>query len=84
MLIVAEKGREEEVFRRVPKWGLDAVTIGVVTDSGKLRVKDHGEVVAEIPSRALANEAPLYDRPHTQATCERFRSDAPGLPQSRT
>ena len=64
MLIVAEKGREDEVFAVFKKWGLDAVTIGVVTNDGMLRVKDHGEVVAEIPNRELADEAPLYDRPH--------------------
>jgi len=29
-----------------------------------LRVKNHGEIVAEIPNRELADEAPLYDRPH--------------------
>jgi len=66
MLLVAEKGREEEVFRVFRKWGLDAVTIGQVTGDGMLRVRHHGEVVAEIPNRALADEAPLYDRPHTQ------------------
>src|SRR4051812_42244586 len=65
MLLVAQKGREDEVFRVFHKWGLDAVTIGRVTDTGKLCVKDHGVVVAEIPNRALADEAPLYDRPHT-------------------
>jgi phosphoribosylformylglycinamidine synthase II len=65
MLLVAEKGREEEVVRVYKKWGLDAVTIGVVTDDGMLRVKDHGKVVAEMPNRALADEAPIYDRPHT-------------------
>ncbi|HSR08196.1 MAG TPA: phosphoribosylformylglycinamidine synthase subunit PurL, partial [Bryobacteraceae bacterium] len=64
MLIVAEKGREDEVFAVFKKWGLDAVTIGVVTNDGMLRVKDHGKVVAEIPNRELADEAPLYDRPH--------------------
>ncbi len=67
MLLVAEKGREEEVFRVFRKWGLDAVEIGVVTGDGKLRVRQHGEVVAEIPNRELADEAPLYDRPHTHA-----------------
>src|SRR5689334_9186657 len=41
MLLVAQLGREEEVFRVFHKWGLDAVTIGHVTDDGKLRVKDH-------------------------------------------
>jgi phosphoribosylformylglycinamidine synthase len=66
MLLVAEKGREDEVFRVFHKWGLDAVTIGTVTDTGRLIVKDRGAVVADIPSRELANEAPLYDRPHTK------------------
>ncbi len=65
MLLVAERGREQEVFEVFHKWGLDASTIGVVTGDGMLRVKDHGEVVAEIPNHALASEAPLYDRPHT-------------------
>ncbi len=66
MLLVADKGREEEVYRVFRKWGLEAVEIGVVTGDGKLRVKHHGEMVAEIPNRELADEAPLYDRPHTE------------------
>ncbi len=66
MLLVAEKGREEEVFRVFRKWGLDATTVGLVTDDGMLRVKDHGKVVAEISNRALADEAPIYDRPHNK------------------
>ena len=67
MLLVAEKGREDEVFRVFRKWGLDAVTIGTVTGDGLLRVKQHGAAVAEIPNRELADEAPLYDRPHVDA-----------------
>src|SRR6185295_6714665 len=47
------------------KWGLEAAEIGVVTNDGKLRVRHHGEVVVELPNRELADEAPLYDRPHT-------------------
>jgi phosphoribosylformylglycinamidine synthase len=66
MLLVAGKGRENEVFRVFRKWGLEAVEIGVVTSDGKMRVKQHGAVVAEIPARELAEEAPLYDRPHTE------------------
>jgi phosphoribosylformylglycinamidine synthase II len=65
MLLVAEKGREEEVFRVFRKWGLDAVTIGEVTGDGLLRVRHKGAVEAEIPNHALAEEAPRYDRPHT-------------------
>jgi phosphoribosylformylglycinamidine synthase subunit PurL len=66
MLLVAEKGREEEVFRVFRKWGLDAVTVGQVTGDGLLRVRQHGEIVAEIPNQPLADCAPLYDRPHTK------------------
>ena len=62
MLLVAEKGREEEVFGVFEKWGLDAVEIGMVTDDGKLRVRHHGESSPRFP-RTLADEAPLYDRP---------------------
>ncbi len=65
MLLVAMRGREEEVFSVFRKWGLDAVQIGVVTSDGMLRVKNHGEVQAEIPNRALADEAPRYNRPFT-------------------
>lgn len=66
MLLVAEKGREGEVFQVFRKWGLDAVTIGIVTDDGLLRVRHQGRVEAEIPNHAIAEEAPKYDRPHTK------------------
>ncbi|MGO9825774.1 MAG: phosphoribosylformylglycinamidine synthase subunit PurL [Terriglobales bacterium] len=63
MLLVAQKGREEEVFRVFQKWGLDAVEIGRVTSDAKMRVLEHGKVVAEIPNAALTDDAPLYKRP---------------------
>ena len=63
MLLVAQKGREQEVFRVFEKWGLDAVEVGKVTNNNKLRVLQHGEVVAEIPNPALTDEAPVYKRP---------------------
>ena len=63
MLLVAQKGREQEVFRVFEKWGLDAVEVGKVTTDNKLRVLQHGEVVAEIPNQALTDDAPMYKRP---------------------
>ncbi len=63
MLLVAQKGREQEVFRVFEKWGLDAVEVGRVTSDGKMRVLHHGEVVAEIPNQALTDDAPVYKRP---------------------
>jgi phosphoribosylformylglycinamidine synthase len=83
MLLVAEKGREDEVFKVFKKWGLDAVTIGVVTDDGKLRIRHHGKVEAEIPNKALADEAPKYDRPHNVAPYRTAPREAPGpIPES--
>ncbi|MBZ5548168.1 MAG: phosphoribosylformylglycinamidine synthase subunit PurL [Acidobacteriia bacterium] len=63
MLLVAQKGREEEVFRVFQKWGLDAVEVGRVTRDAKMRVLEHGKVVAEIPNSALTDDAPVYKRP---------------------
>ncbi len=63
MLLVAEKGREDEVLRVFEKWGLDAIPIGRVINEPTMRVLEHGKVVAEIPNQALTDEAPLYHRP---------------------
>jgi phosphoribosylformylglycinamidine synthase len=63
MLLVAQKGREQEVFRVFEKWGLDAVEVGKVTTDNKLRVLQRGEIVAEIPNQALTDDAPVYKRP---------------------
>ncbi len=63
MLLVAQRGREQEVFRVFEKWGLDAIEIGRVTSDAKMRVLEHGEVVAEIPNAALTDDAPVYKRP---------------------
>lgn len=65
MLMVAERGREPEVLDIFRKWGLDAVEIGTVTADGRLRVRHHGTVVAELETDFLSEDAPLYDRPRT-------------------
>src|SRR5215813_7375234 len=63
MLLVVKRGREAEVERIFDKWDLHASHIGEVTTDGMLRVKEHGKLVAEIPNRALTDEAPVYNRP---------------------
>ncbi len=62
MLIIVHKGREEEVKRIFDKWDLPWAEIGRVTDTGRMVVRNQGQVVADIPARKLADEAPLYDR----------------------
>ena len=63
MLLVAEKGREDEVLRVFKKWGLDAVIVGTVEPEPRLRIRHHGVRVADIPNQSLTDDAPLYHRP---------------------
>jgi phosphoribosylformylglycinamidine synthase len=63
MLLVAKPGREGEVLEICKKWDVDAAVVGRVTGDGLLRVRDQGVVVAEVPARALADDAPRYERP---------------------
>jgi phosphoribosylformylglycinamidine (FGAM) synthase-like enzyme len=63
MLLVAEKGREDEVLRVFAKWGLDAVIVGTVEPQSRLRIRHHGVLVADIPNQSLTDDAPLYHRP---------------------
>jgi phosphoribosylformylglycinamidine synthase subunit PurL len=62
MLIIVKKGREEEVKRIFDKWDLPWAQIGEVTDTGRMVVKFNGEIVANIPAKKLADEAPIYVR----------------------
>jgi phosphoribosylformylglycinamidine synthase len=63
MLLVAEKGRAREVLRVFEKWGLDAVIVGMVEPEPRLRIRHHGELMADIPNQSLTDDAPLYRRP---------------------
>jgi phosphoribosylformylglycinamidine synthase len=63
MLLVAEKGREDEVLRVFTKWGLDGVIVGTVENEARLRIRHHGVLVADIPNASLTDDAPLYHRP---------------------
>ncbi|MGH9466375.1 MAG: phosphoribosylformylglycinamidine synthase subunit PurL [Terriglobales bacterium] len=63
MLLVAQRGREDEVLATFAKWGLDAVIVGTVTADGHLRVSHRGQVVADIPNATLTDAAPRYERP---------------------
>lgn len=62
MLIIVKKGREDEVRRIFDKWDLPWAEIGRVTDSGRMVVRNHGEVVADLPAASLAEDAPRYRR----------------------
>ena len=60
MLAVIESGHEDAVAAVFHKWGLNAVVIGYVTDTGRVVLKDEGVVVADVPARSLADDCPTY------------------------
>src|SRR5271170_5281324 len=62
MLIIVKKGREDEVKRFFDKWDLPWAEIGLVTDTGRMIVKNRGELIVDITAKKLADEAPIYQR----------------------
>lgn len=62
MVVIVEKGKEQTAFDIFKKWDLHAVVIGKVTKDGMFRVLENGKVVAEVPARSLADQAPVYHR----------------------
>jgi phosphoribosylformylglycinamidine synthase II len=66
MLIVVKKGREQEIVDLFEKYGLEAVGIGTVTSDKQLRLIHKGEIVADVPADALAEDAPVYHKPSTE------------------
>src|SRR5438128_10646517 len=62
MLIIAKRGKENIVREIFAKWDVPCAEIGRVTDDGMMRVRDNGNVSAEIPAKPLAEEPPIYER----------------------
>ena len=75
MLIIAKRGQEDVVREIFEKWDVPCAEIGRVTDDGMMRVRNNGTIAAEIPAKALADEAPLYSREASTPTA----SSAAGL-----
>src|SRR5881275_861784 len=70
MLIIAKRGREDVVRQVFDKWDVPCAEIGRVTSDGIMRVRNNGTIAAEIPAKALADEAPLYSREAPKLTAE--------------
>jgi phosphoribosylformylglycinamidine synthase subunit PurL len=62
MLIIVKKGHEAEVQRIFDKWDLPWAEVGVVTDTGRMVVRHHGTIIADIPAKKIADESPIYQR----------------------
>lgn len=75
--MVLKPGREAEAEKIFRKWELDFSVIGITTDSKRLVLKFKGETVADIPVAALADEAPLYERPWIEPEHPKALGDVP-------
>src|SRR3546814_7867816 len=62
MLMVLKPGKEAFAKAIFEKWELDFAVIGTVTDTGRMVLEHHGEIVCDIPLAPLADDAPPYDR----------------------
>src|SRR6185503_13013185 len=87
MLLVAEKGREEEVTRIFEKWDLPCSVIGEVTDDGILNFYMNNELEASIPAHdlVLGGGAPQYERefrePKYFEEIRKFNADTISVPK---
>ncbi|HVR69307.1 MAG TPA: phosphoribosylformylglycinamidine synthase subunit PurL [Vicinamibacteria bacterium] len=80
MLLVAEKGREQEIVDVFEKWDLHAEAIGTVTADRRLRVFPPGRLEADVPNEALTDEAPVYERPWVDPANPASAGDVLALP----
>ena len=67
MLLVVQKGREEEIRDIFKKYDINAVDVGTVTNDKNMRIFHKSELVADVPADALALQAPEYNKPQKEA-----------------
>ena len=72
MLAVIRPGHEDQANKIFSKWDLDFAVVGNTMEDDKLLIQFQNEIVAELPLKCLADQAPQYDRPWK--TCERNNS----------
>jgi phosphoribosylformylglycinamidine synthase II len=81
MLAVVEPPKLDEVLEVCRRWGLEASVLGEVVKDGRLKVLAGGEVVADAPAEALAEEGPVYQRPLARPEwLDELQSSPPGDP----
>src|SRR6202035_825157 len=79
MLCVVEPADVERVLELCEKWEVGGAAIGTVTDSGRMRVLREGELVGDMPVRALVDECPLYDLAPSKPAAQLYEPPAAAL-----
>ncbi len=68
MMAVVEPDKVERFLEICAKWEVDATVVGEVTETGRLEIEWHGEVVVDVPPRTVAHDGPVYQRPFARPT----------------
>jgi phosphoribosylformylglycinamidine synthase len=84
MLCVVEPANVEAVMELCEKWEVGGAAIGTVTGSRRMRVFDGGELVGDMPVRALVDDCPLYDLAPVKPTSTPYPAPKALLPQKST
>src|SRR5690606_28852060 len=63
MLLIVAPEHLDAVKQTADRWGVTATSIGVVTDTGRLKITWYGETVVDLPPASLADDGPVYARP---------------------
>ena len=82
MLAICRPEDAQELIGICRRWGLNADVIGETTDDRVLTVRQGGEIVAQVPVRALTEEVPgYYVAPRPPADLDERRRVPEDLPQ---
>ncbi|WP_373896215.1 phosphoribosylformylglycinamidine synthase subunit PurL [Virgibacillus sp. CBA3643] len=82
MLLVVKKGREQEILAIFAKHDVNATAVGEVIEEKTFRIKQHDEVVADIPVDALTEDAPVYHMPSKEAVYyKQFQEEESYIPE---
>ncbi len=86
MCAVVERSAVDDFLAVCAKWDVLATVLGEVTDTGRLEVYWHGDLVVDVPPRTVAHSGPVYDRPRRRPVdLDSLRASTPDvLPRPST
>jgi phosphoribosylformylglycinamidine synthase len=80
MCAVVEPAKVDEFLAVCAKWDVLATVLGEVTETGRLEVRWHGELIVDVLPRTVAHEGPVYERPMRRpADLDRLRASTPDV-----
>ena len=79
MLAVIKPGHEDQAEKIFSKWDLDFAVIGNTIEEDKLLINFQNKIVADLPLKCLADQAPQYDRPWTHHKQKKSNTQIPSI-----